>query len=388
MRTVLLFDVDGVLIHPRGYKEALRATLDRIAKMMGQPPVAITDDEMNVFESLHLTNEWDSAAMVAAALLIDVLNAQPDLCHETLDGTLQAIREAGVRVPRRDLSALARECMGAHSHGMLPSQTIHAILRPYVHVSAYPLLDEVLRDIYSWRSPTTYILQHYTLGSKAFVETYGEPPQFETDSYLAQYDKPNITPETSSRLLDRLTDPDWYAAIFTARSSRWPADYVNGHDGSNHLYPPEGDLVMELLGFSGHIPMIASGRLAWLSTRRGRGIADYVKPSPVHALSAIGAAVSGRESAALEAAADLVEHNKLTGPLAMVADGKTRVVVFEDSSGGIRSTRGAVEKLQQAGVDVCSEAVGVSPHPAKQETLNKIADRVVNDINEALIAYL
>src|SRR5688572_32973578 len=117
MRTVLLFDVDGVLIHPRGYKEALRATLDRIAGMMGQPPIAITDDEMSVFESLHLTNEWDSAAMVTAALLIDVLNTQPDLCRETLDATLEAIRVAGISVPRRDLTALARECMGAHSHG-------------------------------------------------------------------------------------------------------------------------------------------------------------------------------------------------------------------------------------------------------------------------------
>jgi hypothetical protein len=388
MRTVLLFDVDGVLIHPRGYKEALRATLDRIAEMMGQPPIAISDDEMSVFESLHLTNEWDSAAMVTAALLIDVLNAQPDVCRETLDETLQAIREAGISVPRRDLSALARECMGAHQHDVLPSQTVHAILRSHTHESAYPILDEVLRDIYSWRSPTTCILQHYTLGSKGFVETYGEPPQFETDSYLAQYDKPNIRPETSSRLLHRLTDPDWHAVIFTARSSRWPADYVNGHDGNNHLYPPEGDLVVELLGFSGHIPMIASGRLAWLATRRGRGIADYVKPSPVHALAAIGAAVSGRESAALEAAADLMEHNQLTGPLAALSDGKTQVIVFEDSSGGIRSTREAVEILQRAGVDAHAEAVGVSPHPAKQETLNKIADRVVNNINEALIAYL
>src|SRR5438445_8189960 len=95
-RTTFLFDVDGVLVHPRGYKEALRATLDLIAERMGQPPIHLTDDEISVFEAVHLTNEWDSSAMAASALLVDVLNARPDLCRDTLDATIAAIHDAGV----------------------------------------------------------------------------------------------------------------------------------------------------------------------------------------------------------------------------------------------------------------------------------------------------
>src|SRR5262245_33703169 len=113
-RTILLFDVDGVLVHPGGYKEALRATLNEVAHQFGQLPIDLTDDEMSVFEAVHLTNEWDSAAMVAASLVIDALAIQPDLCTGKLEGTITAIRAAGISIPRRDLRELARECMAAH----------------------------------------------------------------------------------------------------------------------------------------------------------------------------------------------------------------------------------------------------------------------------------
>src|SRR5207247_631529 len=76
------------------------------------------------------------------------------------------------------------------------------------------------------------------------------------------------------------------------------------------------DLAAELVGLLGRCPLIASGRLAWLAVRRSRTIPEYVKPSPVHALAAIGAAVSGSECAALDAAAELIETGALTGPLA------------------------------------------------------------------------
>lgn len=387
-RTVFLFDVDGVLVHPRGYKEALRATLDVIAERMGQPPIRLTDDEISVFEAVHLTNEWDSAAMVATAMLIDVLTAHPDLCRATLDETEAAVRASGVTVPRRDLSVLARQCMTNHAPPTLPSTTIAGVLRPQAPDCAQPLIDELLRDIYHWRSPATFIFQHYTLGAKGFVDTYGENPLIDCDSYLSLYDKPLLLPEMRDRLLERITQPEWDMALFTARSSRWPADYANGHEGNQHLYSPEGDLAAELLGLAGRCPLIASGRLAWLATKRKRGIPEYVKPSPVHALAAIGAAISGSECAALEAAAELVETGTLIDPLARLQGDSTRVVVFEDASGGIRATRGAVEMLRAAGLDVTAEAVGVSPHPAKQESLGAVADRVVNDVNEALELYL
>lgn len=78
-RTLLLLDVDGVLVHPLGYRDALRATVDHFAGRMGQTVVDITDDEIAVFEACGITNEWDSGAICVSALLLAVLGQQPDL---------------------------------------------------------------------------------------------------------------------------------------------------------------------------------------------------------------------------------------------------------------------------------------------------------------------
>jgi len=44
-----------------------------------------------------------------------------------------------------------------------------------------------------------------------------------------------------------------------------------------------------LIGLAGCVPLIGQGRVAWLAERNGRAAVEYVKPSPVQALAAIGA---------------------------------------------------------------------------------------------------
>lgn len=387
-RTVLLFDVDGVLIQPGGYREALRRTLDVFADQMGQRPISLTDDEIHHFESIYLTNEWDSSAMCAGALLIDALADRSDLVQSTLAETLEAVRASGLQIERPDLAMVAETCMADHTLGAYPSRTIHAALKRRAPKHVQHLLDELYADIWHWRSPITYLFQQHTLGGEHFRETYGEPPRVEVESMLLAYDKPLISEETKSRLQARMRERGWHMALFTARPSRPPSDDVSVPDANLHYYPPEADLAAELLGFEGPVPMIASGRLAWLATRRQREIPDYVKPSAVHALAAIGAAISGQECAALDAAAELNDTGAVTGPLEALKEGSTRVVVFEDAAGGIYATQRAVEALQKVGLAVKVEAVGISPHQSKRDALSPVADRVVDDINEALKPYL
>ncbi len=388
--TLLLFDVDGVLIRAHGYKEALRATLDVIAGQMGQPPVNLTADEIAVFESSGLTSEWDSGALAAAILLSDILNVRPDLRRETLDDTLAALRAAGVVVPRPDFAGRARALMAAHPPGAThPSLTALAALKETSDSALHPLLEALLANVYVLQAPFTYIFQHYTLGSDRFAHFYDEIPRYQTGSLLLAHDEPLITPETTARLLELTARLGWRMAIFTARPSLPPAD-LPAPDGSlpRHYFPPEGDLALELLGLSPHhCPLIAGGRLTWLAARRGRGSADYVKPSPVHALAAIAAAASGSEAAALESAADLAESGRLTGPLAGLAGTPARVVVFEDSAGGILAARRAAGMLQAAGAPVTVEAVGISTHAAKHGPLAEVSDRIAGDINAALEPY-
>ena len=92
--------------------------------------------------------------------------------------------------------------------------------------------------------------------------------------------------------------------------------------------------------------------------------------------------------AALEQAAAFFEQGRLTGAFDDMSDQPIRVVVFEDSTGGIRATKLAVEKLRDAGLDVVCEAVGVSPEQSKKDALKQVADRVVDDVNQGLEPFL
>ena len=389
--TLLLFDVDGVLLHPRGYKEALRKAVDHFAAEMGLPPVGITDAEIAAFEACGITNEWDSVPMCVGALLGPLLAERPDLIRPTVLETLAAIRtamhEAGASIARPDLAALARDVRASTPDGRPPTEAIHSLLRARTIETAHPLLAQMLGNIYTPDSPTTFVFQHYVLGSERFEQTYGRPAAFEAQSTLAEYDRPLLTGETRARLLARVGQPGWGAAIFTARPSHPPADLPPA-ERDVFGYPPEGDLAAELLELNGKLPLISGGRVWWLARQYGRSPADYLKPSPVQALAAIGAAISGAEAAALHAAARFVGYGELGEPLARLRGQTVRVVVFEDSTGGIRATERAAELLRQAGLDVTFEAVGIAPEASKREALAAVAGHVVDDVNQALEPYL
>jgi len=134
--------------------------------------------------------------------------------------------------------------------------------------------------------------------------------------------------------------------------------------------------------------MIGQGRVGWLAWRNGRNSADYVKPSPVQALMAIGTAATGLEMESGLAASALVEDGKLVGPLAQLRGQPVQIIVCEDSTGGIRATRSAVELLQRAGVEAAFKAIGISTNPDKRAALAQVTDQVVDDINAALALAL
>ena len=387
-RTVLLFDVDGVLLHPRGYKQALIASLDVFAERMSLPPTNITMDEIAIFESVSLTNEWDSMALCAGALLINALAVQPDALRDTVAETQAVLATHNLDLPRPDFTELARRVMADHDPAVMPSRHIRDTLGKGIPEGVRVLLSEMLDDVYYYRAPLTYIFQHYTLGSEGFAETYGEEATIDSHSFLRDYDKPHLREDIGRRLQEKAAEDSLHYVIFTARPSRPPVGIDMSDLADAHRYPPEGDLAAKSLAMLGSPPLIAGGRVTWLAGQRGQGVAAYIKPSPVQALAAIGAAVSGDEVASLQAAAALIEDGILTAPLDSIRDGTTHVAVFEDSTGGIHATKGAVAALRDVGFEVTLDAVGVSPDENKRASLARVADRLVNDINEGLEVYL
>ncbi len=386
-RTLLLFDIDGVLIYPNGYKEALRAAIDHFAGAMGLPSQALTNDEIAIFEACGITNEWDSAPLCVGAILIAALAAKPVLPRSTFDDTLNALREADISIDRPDFEQLARQVREKTGDSVQPAPAVLEILGEQVDAQSRYLLDELLGDTYSINTPTTRIFQHYVLGNDLFEQTYRVPAGFEVESMLKKFDEPLISPEMAGRLLEWVEEPPNGAAIYTARPSLPPRD-LSHSDEDLTGYSPEADLAAELLGMADGIPLIAGGRLGWLAKQNNRHYGEYIKPSPVQALAAIGAAISGQEAPALVSALAFYETGELTEPLSLLAEGSTQVIVFEDSTGGIRATRRAVEALRRAGLPVTVEGVGIAAESSKKQALSEVTAHVVETIDEAVEPYL
>lgn len=382
-QSVILLDVDGVLLHPVGYKEAMRVSVSHFVRLMGQTgPVGPTYENIALFEAHGFTNEWDTTAMCVAQLVLAALEQAPRLAGESLLDTLTAIRQSGVQIERPDFGWLADE-VAARRDGPRPFKFALDILVERAPPEVHGILHELLADAYQLHAPTTRVFQHHTLGSQRFATLYGEGPDFEAVSLLETKDRPHLSAEMRERLLAWMDGDSRHAVIFTARPSLPPIDAYEERPVSRLEISPEAEIARELLGLES-LPMISTGRIAWLAAGDGVRPEDYVKPSPVQSLAAIGAALSRTEAPALEAAAALAERGKVGGPLAALEGRSTRVTVFEDSMGGIASARAAVDLLRGAGLDVSLEAVCVAPEPVKQAALAKVASRVVNDVNEGL----
>jgi hypothetical protein len=248
------------------------------------------------------------------------------------------------------------------------------------------LFGELFGNIYDVHTPTTFIFQHYTLGGERFAQTYGLPAAFGTESALVTHDRPLLDAARREKLAVWHRAEGQGMVIFTARPSLPPADLPDAERAAlNPLtYPPEGDLAAELLGMAGEVPLISGGRMTWLAEQHDQPPGFYIKPSPVQAIAAIAAAASGKERAALLAAAEFFHEGAVTGPLAALSERPVRVVVFEDSSTGIDAARAAIDLLREGGLDVAFEAIGIAPEQSKQEALRRLADRVVEDVNRAV----
>ena len=77
--TVFLFDLDGVLVQPGGYRAAVRATVNYFAKQLGLGNIAPADETVAIFEAQGITCEWDMVPILLTLALNSALSALPDL---------------------------------------------------------------------------------------------------------------------------------------------------------------------------------------------------------------------------------------------------------------------------------------------------------------------
>jgi hypothetical protein len=346
MTTVLLLDIDGVLVSPGGYRAALHATLNYFVNLMGLPHFEFPEEKLAGFERRGITSEWDMVPLLLGVLWNDILSHQ-----------------SGANLPSDVLSAAVE--IGLHLNGYRPSDLIipefelvagqypadTALQNGFFSSIPMSLRTNLLhrsRDVHF--SQTMRLFQHFTLGSETFTQTYDLPAEVETESLLHKYDRSNI----DDIIRAKLRQPGLHLTAFTARPSAPPREVEAPPLG----YAPEAEIALDLVGLP-DIPLISFGKLQYLGEQRGYDPEILLKPSPVQALAGIAAALTGNEWAALQAACDWYETGQLKGAL-MELPRFLDVTIIEDTLGGVRSVQAAGAILQKAGLDITVRAYGLT----------------------------
>ena len=403
--SIFLFDIDGVMVEPLGYRAATDATLRYFIDRLGIDP-GLTPNPARIewFEAMHITSEWDMVPISLALILEAIVTANPNIKLPASASGLGRLK--GIQVnPQVDyytaLSYLSRQL----SAGEYPSATALRLAGEHIspngdpHPGLFPRLSDssLLREILThsrdpYRSPTTRIFQHFSLGSDVFHQVYGLPIEVETPSLLKACDAPQFSISIQQTLRERINNGQLAMAAVTNRPSSPPRGAPDQPAG----YPPEAEMALEINGMVG-LPLISFGGIRYLAERHGLEPETLIKPSPVQGTAAILAALTGREYQALKTALHLVQGN-LQGshhwieldlglsPQAMPP--MLNIHIFEDTRWGIESTRLAGSLLKNAGIPNTVFAWGIAQNEAKIASLQEIEASVFTNTSSAIQAAL
>jgi hypothetical protein len=382
-----LFDLDGVLVHPGGYREALRRTVSHFSRETGFSERSLEESTIEAFEAHGITCEWDIAGICLMAEIFSLWRANPALhLPQDFDDSLRALRSPGLARPEPDFAHWARQ-VGALS-GDTPSAAAVKLFKQeaghadpdLIRMGEFEsMLGAVLGHAREFAlSPVMRYFQQFTLGSRTYAEHYRATPSVDTPSLLAELDRPGISASSRDRILALVRGKTIRAAIITARPCRPPSA---GDDLP--AYPPEAEIALKVAGVEG-LPLVGAGHMQWLARRHDQIVDGYLKPSPVHSLAAIGFALGGGGAGALEAARVFVEEGKLLPPFDGLTEDPSEITVFEDSPTGVIGTQSAVDLLNRKQLNVRIILLGVAAGGEKRAALQSLGAETFPTTDEAL----
>lgn len=367
---ILLFDVDSVMIEPHGYHRALSETVGIVGDLCGIADAALSEDQINAFEAVGVSSEWDSSAMCLIQMAKTIWRVDP-----------------GFSLPDRlDAPAPVRPGLRLDISGMIAGMRKSALSgRPVGQRAEEVLLDEeeltaeqrglVSRWMRQARTPDSLpflIFQELITGSDYFTQSTGLKPRTHTESYLTLYDLPLIF-TSDATALRKWSDKDGHAtAMLTARPGL--------ADGLPWM-TPDAEMGAELIGLR-EMPLASVGKLVMLAGPTGKSEQELVKPSPLHALLALLLAVHTPEERIVAAVGDFLAGHGGNPDLRQFAG--ARITVFEDALNGILSLRACCDRLAELGIETTPEYIGVTDLAVKRQVLESAGAVVVPDIAPAL----
>jgi hypothetical protein len=394
---IYIFDLDGVLVQPNGYRQALRDTiLDWVSKMGIDMPIAPGETEIAYLESQGVTSEWDMIPFTLALIIERWMSVHPDVdLPEDFEAALRIMHSLdGNEEMQPDFMrayhgfGMLRVTGKPLVEGLLEQRDNPWMVERFPRLRTHPLLDYLFsgtRDLRHHLPNRDF--QVRVLGSEIFEQTFGISAPFMVSPYLSTRDIPLADPEALHALLSKEQNA---AAIMTARPCRPPRPPLSSQVG----YSPEAEIAVSLLGLE-HVPLMGHGALMYVSEPWGIHAERLLKPSPFQALAAFMAALKGNVLNGLLWAYRVfgkseVGINPLLEDLGAEGDHRIRLPericlhVFEDSPVGVQACLGAAEILRSLGCQIIFQAWGIAHQPAKVEALKRLGAQVFEDVNQAL----
>jgi hypothetical protein len=369
---IILLDIDGVILESVGYHLALQETVRRVARSLGFGDLSLSPQDIATFEAGGITSEWDEAAICSAGMMMSAWEFDPLLVFPTSFDTLD---KAPNQFRNPDFSKFACDLTRPE---LLSINPLLRAERYFLDDNSFSssqkdILIELIRHARDFHRSLTYrTFQELALGTDQYSEAYGAPGNLNCSSYLLEYDKPLLRPQESLRLNNWIKSLEHAAVILTSRPSRPP-------DGA--FSPPEAELGAALVGLS-KVPIIGWGGIIWLGEQYKSDPQDFLKPSPIHALTALRMALGKDQKEALSSSALLVKTGQTDSTWAQLD--KAQVAVFEDTPTGILSLSRASQVLSSAGIELYPKFFGIAANATKKDTLARIGAQVFKSISEPL----
>lgn len=393
---VFLFDLDGVLVQPYGYRAAVRATINDFTQRMGLPPLAPEDHIVAIFEAQGITCEWDMIPITLAIILEAAFQRLGEgVRMDSLEQACDLVRAKNLKEITISYESILRSLGQYMVVGEAPADVLFKLCQEGDGTCLFPGLSGqgVLRDLFvSTRRPalsrTTHLFQTYVLGDQMFERAMQIPAALKTGSLLEQNDQPLLQADTRDRLLTQVQN-GLLPAVYTARPSLPLGEVTERYA----LFVPEAEMALNLVGLQS-VPLIGSGQMGELALHLGEPEDCFTKPSPYHALAAIAAACSKDRSAAMDWTRQVyLRLQKGIGQVSLKVGSsqipaRIQVHIFEDSPSGIRGVIEASHMLKSLGVQVDLKVWGISDHPEKREALENTGAALFEQVNQAVNAAL
>ncbi len=390
----LLFDIDGVLINPSGYRKAVFDTTSYFLNKLGFSKISINEEIITTFESIGITSEWDIIPLYLLIVVeLSLVENQTDITFNNIQDCHNFYQKCEFQPDQKNIISSVLVLKDFLQNGY---SACDSLLNLNFEKDTFQVFNNVRSKISwikkawleesrnIWKSEILQYFQNLTLGSELFQEITGLNWILESEPYLVKYDYPMLLDEIRNEILRLGSEKSIFPSIITARPSSFP----NGvKSEKSQLNFPEAELALKCMKLE-QIPCVGFGALEFLGIEKNGCGDHFVKPSPVHAMTAILLSSGVEIIDALRLSydyfyndlhAEIVDHlSRFIAPI--------NVCIFEDSVIGIQSLETVAKRLTNDGLTINMFVYGVATNKNKIEALMKENAIIFPTINEAFSA--